>query len=433
MKFANIDADSFGFHNGSPTSEYLNFGDHIQVLAIDNLYRFMGIPREKIVRLSYYDLQSYSGEKLILPVNLLVNLAPLPSGVLFSPDIIPVFLGACFFNEIPQNAIAALKKWTPIGCRDEVTYRYLCEHKVESYLAGCLTAALPERETYSPSKVYLVDAPKDVFPFIPSAYKSNIVECSNVYYGKFDTSKNSPTQYAIHLYRQLAQEAKLVVTSRLHVASPCIAMGIPVIICLEQMVASFAWIEKYVPIYLKSDYANINWAPCGHLIGEKEKHLILETAANRIFDTYYKNIAQENCEKITCHYLSRTARKTKPLRANIGRFVQNFLQKNNHNGPIRYALWGVTSQANLVHDEIQKQCADAKLVAVYDTYKTGIFLNKKITSPEELKQGEDKTIYIVCAQGARNDAIKRFQKIGLANDCALILSDEIDYLCGRSV
>lgn len=38
MKFANIDADSFGIHKTKQDGGYLNFGDCIRVLAIDCIY-----------------------------------------------------------------------------------------------------------------------------------------------------------------------------------------------------------------------------------------------------------------------------------------------------------------------------------------------------------------------------------------------------------
>lgn len=430
MKFANIDADSFGFHKTEQSGGYLNFGDHIQVLAIDNLYQYMGIPSDQIVRLSYYDLQTYSGETLVLPINAVVNFMPLPSGELFSPDIIPVFLGMCLTNELPAQTLETIKKWSPIGCRDESTYRYLQDHGIDSYLAGCLTVSLPYRETCSGTKTFLLDAPKEVLPFIPEQYKGDVVTRSNVHVGKFDTAKTSPTQHVKELYRQLAEEAAIVVTSRLHVAAPCVGMGIPVVACLNRMLPSFSWIEKYIPLYLKADYQNnIDWKPC---VPAKDKELILKTASGRVFEAYYRNCNSENCGKIGRHYLTRTALKYRPFSTHMQEFVKELLHRRSTDQVFKYTLWGVTPWAQTVYNEIQKQCPQAKLIAVYDTYKTGMFLNKEICSPTKIKATEDDIVYIVCALGAKDYALKLLQRLGVNHENVFVLLDELEKICGRA-
>lgn len=46
-----------------------NIGDNIQLAAVMNLYRMMGIPEKDIVRIEYYDLFNYTGEDICLPIN----------------------------------------------------------------------------------------------------------------------------------------------------------------------------------------------------------------------------------------------------------------------------------------------------------------------------------------------------------------------------
>ena len=60
MKYANIRMQRDGLNN---------LGDNIQLLAIDNLLHYMGVPKEDIVYIDYYDLATYDGEYVVLPIN----------------------------------------------------------------------------------------------------------------------------------------------------------------------------------------------------------------------------------------------------------------------------------------------------------------------------------------------------------------------------
>ena len=106
----------------------------------------IGIEMQSVIRIPYQDLKSYSGEPVILPVNIYVNWLPLPSGALFSDSIYPVFLGVSFPYEIDDHLATWLKHWEPIGCRDEDTYRRVVTKGIDAYIAGCLTITLPERK-----------------------------------------------------------------------------------------------------------------------------------------------------------------------------------------------------------------------------------------------------------------------------------------------
>jgi exopolysaccharide biosynthesis predicted pyruvyltransferase EpsI len=63
------------------------------------------------------------------------------------------------------------------------------------------------------------------------------------------------------------KEAKLVITSRLHCALPCIAMGIPVIVMGDhrdkrlQLVEEFTKIHPYFAINMRGAYKNIDSTP----------------------------------------------------------------------------------------------------------------------------------------------------------------------------
>lgn len=69
-------------------------------------------------------------------------------------------------------------------------------------------------------------------------------------------------QYARHILERYRLEAKLVITSKIHVAMPCVAMGIPVVfITDEPNNIRFDVIQGILPIYSYKDMNYVNWSP----------------------------------------------------------------------------------------------------------------------------------------------------------------------------
>ncbi len=73
----------------------------------------------------------------------------------------------------------------------------------------------------------------------------------------FDTAKTLLTRYK--------NEARLIITSALHCASPCVAMGIPVIFCRQndEQLTRFSALKGILPIYTIDDFKNnrVDFAP----------------------------------------------------------------------------------------------------------------------------------------------------------------------------
>ena len=85
MKYANI---LFNAHSTN------NLGDNIQLVAIDNIYKKMGLSTDDIVYIDKNDLPTYDGEPLILPISLaLVDYQEKGWAGRFSKKIHPVLLG----------------------------------------------------------------------------------------------------------------------------------------------------------------------------------------------------------------------------------------------------------------------------------------------------------------------------------------------------
>ncbi len=126
-----------------------------------------------------------------------------------------------------KKSIEYFKQYEPIGCRDQKTAEMLSAKGVETFYSKCLTLTFPKREKEpQDGKVFLVDIDTNEIP-VPSHIEDNAVKLSHSF--PFYYSDQIKTMAARHLLEMYKQEARLVITTRLHSAIPCIAFGIPVI------------------------------------------------------------------------------------------------------------------------------------------------------------------------------------------------------------
>jgi hypothetical protein len=238
-----------------------NLGDHIQTLATE---QFLG---DNLISIERDKIDQYKGEKVLLLMQGYFFLDKHHCSFPPSDDIIPVFIG--FHIEATHKTaslygtkefIEYIKKYEPIGCRDDSTKNFLLEHGVNAYLSRCLTLTFLTRENHiKGNKIFFIDEPKWMKSYIHflgkrfrkmydnGVFLTQVVDAEPV--GILPDSLKR--QIAIDRINLLKKDAKLVITSRLHVASPCVAMGIPVLLFPEE---STGW-ERYgtlrgiIPIY----------------------------------------------------------------------------------------------------------------------------------------------------------------------------------------
>ena len=266
------------------SSDILNIGDIAQVFGIDEIFRAMQIPPEEIVEIPLAQLNCYRGETVILPINMYAQYSPENPIFPTSPDIIPVFLGVYCTS---RGHLRHKDYWTgaaPIGCRDEVTRRAMRKYGYEAYLMGCMTMLLPRR-TKTPEKkhVFIVD----VNPAISSQFPADILEGAEYIshaipadrVKDFDNARVE--RLAWRVYARYRDEATLVITSRLHCAAPCIAMGIPTIVVKDNYDGRFQWMDRFVHLYTAPEIARIDWDPAPADI-EDFKKLLLRAAVSMV-------------------------------------------------------------------------------------------------------------------------------------------------------
>lgn len=198
-----------------------NIGDDFQGLAAglhlpappehfvdrDNIHRWVGSGRATLIMNGWF-----SG-----------NVSAWPP----APNIDPVFVGF-HVAETMKPAIGRhveyLRRFEPIGTRDHGTTEFVRSIGVMAETTYCLTLTFPARDKAPKSgKVYIVDAETIS---IPSTLRSGAVKLTHMM-PALDYRVTLPcARELLALYRDTA---RLVITTRLHAALPCMAMGIPVI------------------------------------------------------------------------------------------------------------------------------------------------------------------------------------------------------------
>lgn len=294
----------------SPT--LCNIGDIIQSTAIDLIYKDMGISLDDVVDIGVEELGTYRGEKVILPINGYFLYSAEYPAFPTSPDIVPVFLGLYNTSKQYLRHKEFWGKCGPIGCRDEATKRAMCKHGYDAYLMGCMTITLPRR-TRSPErpKVFLVDVHSSILHYIPEHLKQELVWVTHDV--PVDQTASEEQQRAdmqnktCQIYKRYADEAGLVITSRLHCAAPCIAMGIPVIVVKDSYDNRFGWLDKFVHLYTPDEFEKIDWNP-KPLDLENHKRQLIELAESMI----HQCADREKLSQIDAFYMQR---ERKPLKA----------------------------------------------------------------------------------------------------------------------
>ena len=320
---------SFGRNPAQSRDQYGNLGDWYQSFAVQTLFRKMGIPESQQQAVDRTGITTYRGERTRLVLQgcfLHMKGAPVFP---VSADIDPCFFGFHCLSALDRRGIAALPDDLLIGCRDEATYRRMQKLGKRAFLSGCLTLILDRRPAAPENgKVFLVDAPREVEKYIPAHLRERIEYVSqscrlNREWDDRETHDRlrKKAEETLAKYRD---EALLVVTSRLHVASPCTALGVPVILARNYFDERYAWIDKFLPLYTPDRFGEIDWDVQAPDL-EAHKKRVLETAAACVENS---PDAARLADELTAFYLDRTRGKIhKPIYVKAYHFLQGTAPK----------------------------------------------------------------------------------------------------------
>lgn len=377
------------YANYKYNGKYLNnLGDHIQILAIDNLYANMGINKDELVYINMEDLATYNGARVKLPVAFpLLRYNENGIAGMFSDKIEPVFIAftvAKWFLE--KEEVAYLKRYEPIGCRDEHTYQLLCKYEIDAYLNGCLTITLPQRQiTPNQNKIYCIDIPEKLKDKLPIKVRENAIFLSNIVDGPLDNA----TRFASHRYQEYQDNASLIITSLLHISTPCVAYGIPVILARDLISYRFSWLDKLLPIYSEDEYGIIDWNPLSIYIEQIRKN-VAELYAKRMEGREYYALK----EQVSEYYLNR--KRSEYFNEHFIK-IKAYIEKNflDKNASIKYSIWGITQVAEMIKKYMDDNYCNSKLDNVYDKIIGKSF--KGVLAKNILESQNDEVIFVTSA------------------------------------
>ena len=218
-----------GFGNYHPKS--VNIGDYIQSLASKQF-----IPnKNKIIYLNRDNIK-YNKSFVKIIFNCWYKIK---DKVSFPKNIRPLFISFHISNIKKIKKIKKiLKKYEPIGARDIDTMNFLQKNGIKSYFSSCLTLTL--------GKTYYSKIKKNIIYLVDYKFKKNILidleilkilkfyqpdEVKLMYHSKLSLKINHKKRFDIaKQYLKKYSQARLVITTRLHCALPCVGMEVPVIL-----------------------------------------------------------------------------------------------------------------------------------------------------------------------------------------------------------
>lgn len=275
--------------------EFINLGDYVQTIAVRNAIQSF-CPNVNFIPFERNNLIKYKGKKTKCVMQ--GFFPPIYGAIIPSKKIDPVFVGYHLGGDgdemsfvygdnlsnaekIVSNNIKYFYNKT-IGCRDHITADFFTKQGIDSYFSRCMTFTFPKRKNPpKESKIFFADIHSELLEHIPAELKKDAVF----------TKPKIPHNPNIHYdeYMQMAQaeldnyrdNAGLVITNRIHVVAPCLAMGIPVILYKRSdSDVRYQMFDGILPVYSMADFKNNNVDYSPPIINiERLKVLLLQNLA----------------------------------------------------------------------------------------------------------------------------------------------------------
>lgn len=273
-----------------------NLGDEIQSLGAINTLKRLGCKHAGFIDRD----NPQAPQKGSKPVNLLVNgFIPDNSIEMKSSGINVIFnnfhlhteyTGEDGDEDLLAKRIEHLRGHQPIGCRDRYTTKLLQDAGLDVFFNYCLTLMFDRRKKAPANgKVFLVDVSTHMY--LPNSIKRlkprHITHEGDTKYLP-SAEKMQRAQALLDLYRD---EARLVITNRLHCALPCVSMGVPVILFGVHDYHRLSLAEEFIPLHKIDARPYAKYVPgyrSGSLMEKANYHL--RNNIKSVWGTYRKEI-----------------------------------------------------------------------------------------------------------------------------------------------
>lgn len=178
--------------------------------------------------------------------------------------IVPLFVGMHYTdNELAKQDGSPVKTefltgkgaeylnaYAPVGCRDTFTEQTLKQQGIDCYFSGCITLTLPKMPRVEPEREYVccVDVSKEVVERTRKLLEGTGIELRVIKHYKDYRNSDATWDERVKSVTDLLtiyQNAKCVITRRLHCALPCLAMEVPVLVLKGEKAGADIRFEPY--------------------------------------------------------------------------------------------------------------------------------------------------------------------------------------------
>lgn len=219
--------DNNDFSYGIIKYSSINIGDEIQSVASS---RFLPRVDEYVHRERIGSFIPKTGKKTKLIMNAwwMWEVENFPPSDYIDPLLISMYIREEKHKEfLTAKTKDYLLKYGPVGCRDKATCDWLNSEDIPAYFSGCLTLTLQRNwKIFRENYVLCVDTPKDVVEEIKKRTKRPVYNIHRMITPYF-TAKQRFKIARIML--RLYHNAHCVVSPRLHVILPSLALETPVL------------------------------------------------------------------------------------------------------------------------------------------------------------------------------------------------------------
>lgn len=217
-------------YTGRSFQDWANLGDDIQMVAAKRL-----LPRVDGT-LSRETLAETEASGVISMNGFFLGKGSWPPSAKLEPFFYAFHIAANSQKKIcSAEGLDYLRKYQPIGCRDRGTMEMLASLGIEAFYSKCISLTFEKREIEpEEGTIFLVGLSKAAESIVPGEIrkKAIIVEQSKLRLPNL--SHETREHLANHLLDTYAKRASLVITSKIHCAMPCLAMGIPVVFIYDK-------------------------------------------------------------------------------------------------------------------------------------------------------------------------------------------------------
>lgn len=240
-----------------------------------------------------------------------------------SPFINPLFISAHFTDGLTDEKpiyftdyfLKYLKNYEPIGLRDSLTKSYLDDANIQNYFSGCLTLTIQPFEDIKPkNRICVVDIDEELVEMLQENSNMEICKKTHTLSKEHETLSWEERMNKVEDLLKFYQASKLVVTSRLHCALPCLALGIPVILIydgenkdVKNRLGEYAQllncVSKEEAFETLKNY--IKKIPSNPVLYQKYRNQLIEKVETFIASSKEKVLANENAEHYQKYFVDQ--------------------------------------------------------------------------------------------------------------------------------